>query len=146
GTVTVGSAPGVQVEPASTEVTVPRGADRVVELKISADDDAETGARELPVRFTTTDGEEVSGTLSVSVWPATSDTNLALGKPVTASGVEPTTEYVPENAVDGDLDTRWASDYDDASWLTVDLGTSTHLGRAVLRWEAAYGAAYRLEA
>jgi len=145
GTVTVGSAPGVQVEPASTEVTVPRGADRVVELKISADDDAETGARELPVRFTTTDGEEVSGTLSVSVWPATSDTNLALGKPVTASGVEPTTEYVPENAVDGDLDTRWASDYDDASWLTVDLGTSTHLGRAVLRWEAAYGEAYRLE-
>jgi hyaluronoglucosaminidase len=145
GTVTVGSAPGLQVEPASTEVTVPRGADRVVEVTISTTDDAETGARQLPVRFATTDGKEVSGVLTVHVWPATSDTNVALGKPVTASGVEPTTQHVPENAVDGDLDTRWASGYDDASWLTVDLGASTHLGRAVLRWEAAYGEAYRLE-
>lgn len=145
GTLTIGPAPGVEAEPASTEVTVPRGADRVVEVRISAADDAARGARELPVRFETSDGREASGVLTVHLWPATSDTNVALGRPVTASGVEPTTEYVPENAVDGDPDTRWASGYDDASWLTVDLGTPTRLGRAVLRWEAAYGKAYRLE-
>jgi hyaluronoglucosaminidase len=76
----------------------------------------------------------------------TTDENVALGSLVTASGTEPNTSFEPRNAVDGDLDTRWASGYDDASWLQVELSEPVRVGRAVLRWEAAFGESYDLQA
>ena len=41
--------------------------------------------------------------------------------------------------------TRWASASADNQWLQVDLGSAQTVGRVVLRWEAAYGPAYRIE-
>jgi microsomal dipeptidase-like Zn-dependent dipeptidase len=73
--------------------------------------------------------------------------NLAKGASATASSAEsnPFTSYAPGRAVDGDVDTRWASDWSDDQWLRIDLG-STHLVRRVtLDWERAYGRSYRVE-
>ncbi|MER7727436.1 discoidin domain-containing protein [Streptomyces sp. NPDC096323] len=69
---------------------------------------------------------------------------LSQGKPVTASSQE---HYgtAPAGAVDGDLGTRWSSAASDAQWLQVDLGSSVALSQVVLRWEAAYAKAYRIE-
>ncbi|WP_412542825.1 family 20 glycosylhydrolase [Longispora sp. K20-0274] len=77
-------------------------------------------------------------------WPAGPVGNLALGKPVTASSTE-TANFPASYAVDGDPGTRWSSGYSDASWIRVDLGTSQPIGRVVLRWEAAYGKAYKIQ-
>ncbi|HEY9333865.1 MAG TPA: discoidin domain-containing protein, partial [Kribbella sp.] len=99
---------------------------------------------DIPVRFTvgTTTFEAV---LRVAVRPRTGSVNVALHRPVVASSIEPGTSFTADLAVDGDAATRWASGYDDASWFQVDLGTTTRLGKLVLRWEAAYGTAYRIQ-
>jgi chitinase len=71
--------------------------------------------------------------------------NLALGKKATASSVEATTTFIAANAVDGDLKTRWSSQYTDPQWLAVDLGQSYSFNTVVIRWEAAYGKAYKIQ-
>ncbi|WP_181421633.1 discoidin domain-containing protein [Curtobacterium sp. MCBD17_030] len=50
------------------------------------------------------------------------------------------------NAVDGDPGSRWASGHTDDQWLAVDLGAEHDLHGAVVRWEDAFGRAYRIEA
>ncbi|CAM4098074.1 penicillin acylase family protein [Kibdelosporangium persicum] len=72
--------------------------------------------------------------------------NLALGRAASATSAETGAYPSPaRHAVDGDLRTRWASDWSDNQSLTVDLGLVQPVSRAVLRWEAAYGKSYRLE-
>ncbi len=61
-----------------------------------------------------------------------SDVNLALGAKASSSSVE-TPDFPPEYAVDGDLGTRFSSEYVDPSWLTLDLGF--HLRRVDRRGE-----------
>jgi hypothetical protein len=67
--------------------------------------------------------------------------NVALLKPVKASSVEDE-EKPPEHAVDGDPKTRWSSEYRDAQWLVIDLQGEFLMQKAVINWEAAYGADY----
>ncbi|WP_426404898.1 chitosanase [Streptomyces sp. R-07] len=72
-------------------------------------------------------------------------TNLALGKPVTASSVEGV-GLEPAKAVDGSTSTRWASaEGVDNQWIRIDLGSVTDVGQVVLKWEAAYAKSYRVE-
>jgi len=70
--------------------------------------------------------------------------NLALNRPATASSVE-AAGYEAGKGVDGSQTTRWSSSFADSQWLSVDLGSSIAIRRVVLRWEAAYGRAYRIE-
>jgi len=70
--------------------------------------------------------------------------NLALKKPVTVSSVESTT-YNGEYAVDGDLNTRWASGNSDPQYLTVDLGKVYDISRVYIRWELAYSTQYKIQ-
>jgi acyl-homoserine lactone acylase PvdQ len=70
-------------------------------------------------------------------------TDLAAGHPATASSTQ--LFYPPSNAVDNSLTSRWASSYADNQWLRVDLGASRPVARVVLRWEAAYATAYKIE-
>ncbi|MGR6319802.1 penicillin acylase family protein [Micromonospora soli] len=72
-------------------------------------------------------------------------TSLAQGRPATASSTQFLTSYTPDKAVDGSLGSRWGSSYNDNQWIRVDLGAARPVGRVVLRWEAAYGSAYRIE-
>ncbi|MGI5149811.1 ThuA domain-containing protein [Plantactinospora sp. CA-294935] len=72
-------------------------------------------------------------------------TDLARGKPVTATSVEPNSPHVAANAVDGNSGTRWGSAYGDPQSITVDLGASYPLNRVRLNWETAYGRAYQIQ-
>jgi hypothetical protein len=80
--------------------------------------------------------------------PPVSGTNAALNRPATASSYQPTGPTGPQppaNAVDGRLDTRWASDWSDPQWIQVDLGQSTSIRHVQLVWESAYAAAYTVQ-
>ncbi|WP_043239051.1 discoidin domain-containing protein [Streptomyces violaceusniger] len=98
-----------------------------------------------------TDGKGNVGieTRSVRVVPpAVNGTNMALGKPATASSYQAGGGDCPcpaANAVDGKADTRWAADWSDPQWLQVDLGASTPLTHVQLVWESAYAKAYTLQ-
>jgi hypothetical protein len=76
--------------------------------------------------------------------------NLALGK----NAVGSSTEFgVATNVTDGNSadPSRWASVYAgdplvaDVQWIYVDLGAPTTFNAVTLRWEAAYGAAYKIQ-
>ncbi|MFF3427777.1 discoidin domain-containing protein [Streptomyces sp. NPDC002602] len=69
---------------------------------------------------------------------------LSQGRPATASTVE--NGGTPASAaVDGDTNTRWSSRFADPQWIQVDLGAPAQISQVVLRWEAAYAKAYRVE-
>ena len=72
-------------------------------------------------------------------------TDLAQGRPVTVSSVEPGSPHAGANAVDGNAGTRWGSAYTDPQWITVDLGQARQLNRVRLNWETAYGRAYQVQ-
>jgi hypothetical protein len=77
--------------------------------------------------------------------PATSfGTNIAQGKPTTASSAE-STAFPASNATDGDVTTRWSSAFSDPQWLQVDLGQSFNITHATLTWEAAAASAYQIQ-
>ncbi|WP_020669034.1 penicillin acylase family protein [Amycolatopsis nigrescens] len=72
--------------------------------------------------------------------------NLSAGRTAQASSYERGWfDSPPSKAVDGDRGTRWASDWSDEQSITVDLGSVRRVARTVLRWEAAYGKAYRIQ-
>ncbi|WP_326836091.1 discoidin domain-containing protein [Amycolatopsis rhabdoformis] len=83
---------------------------------------------------------------------ANPDTNLALGKPATASSTEPigdtTTDnpdLTPDHAVDGNRTTRWASAWSDNQYLQVDFGSPVTFDRVALHWEYSYAMTYRVQ-
>jgi type 1 glutamine amidotransferase len=73
------------------------------------------------------------------------EVELARGRPVTVSSVEPGTSHAGTNAVDGNSGTRWSSAFADPQSISVDLGSTRHVTRVRLTWETAYGRAYRVE-
>jgi chitinase len=76
---------------------------------------------------------------------APAPTNLATGKPVTSSSVEPTTTYVGGNITDGNYGTRWSSAFADPQWVYVDLGATYDINRVKITWEAASASAYKIQ-
>ncbi|MBQ4591391.1 MAG: discoidin domain-containing protein, partial [Clostridia bacterium] len=70
--------------------------------------------------------------------------NLCLGATVEYSGVE-AAGYEGEFAVDGDLATRWASDYVDEAYIIVDIGQPLPIGYVELTWETACAQDYTIE-
>ncbi|MCP2246315.1 penicillin acylase family protein [Lentzea aerocolonigenes] len=72
--------------------------------------------------------------------------NLAVKATATASSHETGWNNLPpSNVLDGNLSSRWASDWSDNQWIQVDLGSVQRIGRAVLHWESAFGSGYRIE-
>ncbi|HEX7880735.1 MAG TPA: alpha/beta fold hydrolase [Candidatus Eisenbacteria bacterium] len=47
-------------------------------------------------------------------------------------------------AIDGDVTTRWESEWSDPQWLTIDLGATIAPRRLLLYWETAHGKRYDL--
>lgn len=99
----------------------------------------------------TTDGKGNVGIETRSfrvVPPQAGGTNLAAGRPATASSFQPGGVGCPcpaGNAVDGSFDTRWASEWADQQWIQVDLGTRSAFDRVQLAWETAYAKGYTVQ-
>ena len=70
--------------------------------------------------------------------------NLALYRPTTSSSNQDDT-LGPQNAVDGNLNTRWSSAFVDPSWIQIDLGTHQSINEVVLYWQNAYGLQYQIQ-
>ncbi|HYS42071.1 MAG TPA: discoidin domain-containing protein [Pseudonocardiaceae bacterium] len=80
--------------------------------------------------------------------PPVNGANVALGKPTTASSFQAVGNGAPfpaTNATDGNLSTRWATDWSDPQWIQVDLGSVTAIKHVQLAWESAYGKAYQIQ-
>ncbi|SDR83925.1 discoidin domain-containing protein [Actinopolymorpha singaporensis] len=78
-----------------------------------------------------------------------SETNLALNQPATASSSYGEAS-VPAKAVDGDPATRWANSAAERptmkGWFAVDLGASRTVSRVTIQWqEDAWPISYRIE-
>jgi hypothetical protein len=56
-----------------------------------------------------------------------------------------TSRLAPRLAVDGDLGTRWSSDFSDPQSITVDLGEPCEITRVRLHWESAHATRYQLQ-
>jgi hypothetical protein len=48
----------------------------------------------------------------------------------------------PKAVIDGDLLTRWSSDYTDSQWISLDFGKPKVLSKMVIFWESAYAVDY----
>ena len=68
-------------------------------------------------------------------------TNYALNKSVTISSLE-NSSFSASYATDGNRSTRWSSGSNLDQWLFVDLGQTTAVGQAVIRWEIARATGY----
>ncbi|WP_030157470.1 discoidin domain-containing protein [Glycomyces sp. NRRL B-16210] len=85
-----------------------------------------------------------SRSLTVTL-PDVEGENLALGRPAEASTFQEWGGHTPAMATDGDLATRWASEWGDDQWLSVDLGRTTDFGTVQLVWETAYATGYEIQ-
>ncbi len=89
-------------------------------------------------------GSGGTGSPTPSTSPSQSGSNIAQGKPATASSTE--NAGTPASAaVDGNTGTRWSSAFSDPQWLQVDLGQSYNISHVTLNWEAAYARAYQIQ-
>jgi hypothetical protein len=71
-------------------------------------------------------------------------TNVAAGKPATASSAESAT-FAAGNVTDSDPTTRWSSAFTDPQWVQVDLGQTYALNHVSVNWEAAAAASYQIQ-
>ncbi len=71
-------------------------------------------------------------------------TNLALNKDAYASSVEPGKTTL-DGANDGDLDTRWGSEFIVPSWYFVDLGAVYEINKVVIYWQTSHATVYDLQ-
>ncbi|MBN1410242.1 MAG: discoidin domain-containing protein [Spirochaetales bacterium] len=76
--------------------------------------------------------------------PVPETANLALNKPVITSSNE-NEELSGPNAVDGDIKTRWSSEFNDPQSIIVDLQGTYTIKQVVLRWETACGKDYSIQ-
>lgn len=67
------------------------------------------------------------------VKPCGNKGNIASGKPVYVSSTE-RDEFKAEYAVDGDLSTRWSSNFTENEWLTIDLEKESGVCAVEITW------------
>ena len=80
-----------------------------------------------------------------TVGASAAETLLSQGKLATASSTEAAGAYLASEAVDGNLGTRWSSQFSDPQWLQVDLGSSQTITRVELDWETAAAKAFQIQ-
>jgi beta-glucosidase len=84
-----------------------------------------------------------TATKSLTVY-STPPVNLALNKPVTVSSVE-NSGLGGQNAVDGNLNTRWSSQFSDPQYIIIDLQSVQSFNEVFLYWETAYAKEYEVQ-
>jgi beta-mannanase len=71
--------------------------------------------------------------------------NLAIGAAATASSSQDSPgcyACFPDKAIDGNMNTRWGSNWSEPQWLTITLPVPQVVDRVVLKWEDAYAKEY----
>ncbi len=104
--------------------------------------------RALPYGYSIWEFEVYGGAGSTAETPEENTTpsgvNVAKSATVTASGSE-NDVFGAKYVADGNEGTRWSSDFSDNAWVTVDLGKTYSINKVVLKWEGAYGKAYKIQ-
>jgi hypothetical protein len=54
-------------------------------------------------------------------------------------------DFFADNAVDGKLNTRWSSAFDEPQWILLDLGGNYNVDKLIMTWESAYAKSYKIE-
>ncbi|MES2743515.1 MAG: discoidin domain-containing protein [Pseudomonadota bacterium] len=85
-----------------------------------------------------------AGATQTAAVAAVSSTNLALNKAATASSQDEASRGAGA-AVDSSSTTRWSSQYSDAQWISIDLGSVQTFNHVVLQWETAYGKSFQIQ-
>lgn len=70
--------------------------------------------------------------------------NLALNKAVTVSSTQ-SANLQASNAVDGNIETRWSTEFNDNQWIYIDLENTYSISDVKLVWEAAYARDYKIQ-
>ena len=81
---------------------------------------------------------------TLAMWEAGDVVNVAPAGTATASSTE-VPQFGPQNVNDGNTSTRWASGYNDNSWVQVKLAEPTVVRGITLTWESACANAYELQ-
>ncbi|MBR3646343.1 MAG: discoidin domain-containing protein [Lachnospiraceae bacterium] len=86
------------------------------------------------------EGEYTTGrTVNTGVFAE--ETNIARSKQTYAS----TQKQAAGFAVDGNISTRWESEFADPQWMYIDLGRSYSISKVALMWEGAYAKKYHIQ-
>ncbi|MEC3998378.1 discoidin domain-containing protein [Actinacidiphila sp. DG2A-62] len=101
-------------------------------------------------RYVRVQGHKRATGFGISLWTlsvadsADPGTDFALHAAATASSTD-NSSNTPGNAVDGDPQTRWSSNYTDDQWIQVDLGRTRSFDRLTLVWETAYALTFTVQ-
>lgn len=77
--------------------------------------------------------------------PATIETCNLISEGKTAAHSSMEGDYSSYRAFDGDMQTRWSSQFSDLQWISVDLGASYSICFVELYWEGASGKVYEIQ-
>lgn len=93
-------------------------------------------------RLTVTDNDQNTAydEVTVHVYDEIADCEIIALQEAWASSEE--TVFIASNAIDGNWDTRWGSEFSVPQWLMVDMGSSYNLSEMILKWERASAESY----
>ncbi|MBN1621155.1 MAG: discoidin domain-containing protein [Endomicrobiales bacterium] len=83
--------------------------------------------------------------LGYSLWELRAYQEINDLKPTATASSSQAPGVKPENAVDGNLTSRWSSEFSDPQWIKLDFGKTKIFNKIKLYWEAAYGKAYSIQ-
>jgi hypothetical protein len=89
------------------------------------------------------DSKKITCSNLIQLFPLYAE-NVARWNKATASSSE-SDGYIPGNAIDGDMNTRWASEFNDNQWFQIELDSTYILGKIIIKWENAYGREYDIQ-
>jgi hypothetical protein len=88
---------------------------------------------------------EVYGDPNAQCGAPTTCTEGALARSSATASTTENAQLPPQQAIDGNLNTRWSSSYADPQWLSVDLGARRFISKVELVWEVAASKNYDLQ-
>jgi hypothetical protein len=99
------------------------------------------GVHLITLTVKTDKGETSSANVTITIKAP----SLTLNKSFSVSSTEANLGNNPQNAIDGNMNTRWSSLYSDPQWFQVDLGKRYDIKEVVIHWEVASAKNFRID-